>query len=162
MAPGVHFDRSTSTPPPPSRTVAPWLEVYPIFRDELAQNRTTFSALPACAKLTALQQGPTGQSTIAGALDNVSVSLIELDTCSVEATMLRYWPAQTRRYAVPAIAASSTRPKRSPCLLRPGYGLFDDSWTQFAAYCERGDATIPLLAVDWLDFHLRLRAANQA
>jgi hypothetical protein len=138
-----------------------------MFRDELEQGRTTFSALPARAKLMALRHGKTAESAIPTAIDCVNVSLIELNACSVEAAMLRYFsgplyrqPADTRGESSQPQQIGATGHERLPCLLRPGYGLLADSWPHFITYCERGHTTIPLLAVDWLDFHHQLRASQ--
>lgn len=137
-----------------------------MFRDELEQGRTTFSALPARAKLTLLRHGFPAETTIPTALDSVNVSFVKLNAGSVEAAMLRYFPGPSCRRASNAKHESvwpqkidATRREGSPCLLRPGYGIFVDSWSQVATYCERGDTTVPLLAVDWLDFHNRRRAS---
>lgn len=45
---------------------------------------------------------------------------------------------------------------RPPCVLRPGQGIFLDGWMRFFSYRARGDKTIPLLAIDWVNFHERL------
>ncbi len=161
---------------PIHRAPGPWLACYPIFQDALASGETTFDALPEYARSVAVQRtcvGMAEQAIAATILNEVRVSFVELCTRAVteavedylakpkgEHAPLATWIAESCRdpvenipdIALPLIA-------RPPCLLRPGRHIFLDSWVRFFSYRARGDLTIPLLAIDWLDFHDRLSAA---
>ncbi|WP_133062306.1 hypothetical protein [Paraburkholderia hospita] len=158
---------------PIHRAPEPWLASYPVFQDALGSGETTFRALPDYAKSVALGRTSTDfveQATAAAILDEVRVSFVELCTKSVSDAVDEYLGKLKGERAVVVDSVEESRPDlvghisnialpliaRPPCLLRPGRHMFVDSWMRFFSYCKRGDLTIPLLAIDWLDFHDRL------
>ncbi|MFP3557223.1 hypothetical protein SB861_41950 [Paraburkholderia sp. SIMBA_049] len=161
---------------PIRRVPGPWLASYPIFQDALGSGETTFHALPGYARSFAVRH--TGidiekQGIAAEILKEVRVSFVELCTRAVTEAVEDYLAKPKGEHAPLAncIAESCRDPvedisdialpliARPPCLLRPGRQIFLDSWMRFFSYRARGDLTIPLLAIDWLDFHDRLSAA---
>ena len=159
---------------PMGRAPAPWLACYPFFQDALHGGESTFRALPDYARAVVLKRITIDlkeRAIASNALDEVRVSFIELATNAVNEVVQRYLGRQEaggngpdddptaslqdrfpllRNLDYPLVA-------RPPCLLRPGHHAFLDGWMRFFAYTSRGDPTIPLLALDWLDFHDRLR-----
>lgn len=150
-----------------------WLVSYPIFQEALCYGQTVFGALPTYTKLVALKRTTVDMAEHAIAskvLDNVSVSFIELSTDSVSKVANSYLG---KRHTARNTSRSGDAPPsleslgeiavidypsiaRPPCLLRTGHHVFLDGWMRFFSYRARGDLTIPLLAIDWLDFHDRL------
>jgi hypothetical protein len=160
---------------PIARAPGPWLACYPIFQDALGSGETTFRALPDCAKFVALRRTSidVAERAIAAAiLNEVRVSFVELCTQSVSEAVEDYLGKQKNERVVPVDSTAESHPNlvehvpnfalpliaRPPCLLRPGRHIFIDGWMRFFFYGTRGDPTIPLLAIDWLDFHDRLGA----
>lgn len=153
----------------------PWLACYPIFQDALCSGETTFQALPDYARSVALRRTSIGiaeQAIAAAILKEVRVSFVELCTQSVTEAVEDYLEELKGERAVLVDCTAKSSPDlvehipdialpliaRPPCLLRPGRHIFVDSWMRFFSYSTRGDLTIPLLAIDWLDFHDRLAA----
>ena len=158
---------------PIDRVPGPWLACYPLFQDALRSGETTFGALPHNAKSVALRRTSIDvaeQAIASTALDEVHVSFIELCTQSMSEAVENYLGSEANELnaslagydASPQSFAGQFAPTsypliaRPPCLLRPGRHVFLDGWMRFFAYRSRGDLTIPLLAIDWLDFHDRL------
>ncbi|MGY6164137.1 hypothetical protein [Paraburkholderia strydomiana] len=150
-----------------------WLGCYPIFQDELRGGETTFHKLPLHAKLVALQRttADAAEQAIASTiLDDVGASFVELSTGLVEDAVRRYLsmqPESANRHATPMtssldelasqmVGVQLPRVSRPPCVLRPGQGVFLDGWMRFFSYRARSDKTIPLLAIDWINFYERL------
>jgi hypothetical protein len=148
-----------------------WL-ASPIFKDALCYGEGAFGALPVYAKLVALRRTTIDvpEHAIASrVLDNVCVSFIELSTDFVNKAVDSYLgrrqtegnpssggvpPSSESLVGIPAIDYPLIA--RPPCLLQTGRHVFLDGWMRFFSYRARGDLTIPLLALDWLDFHDRL------
>ena len=160
---------------PINRAPGPWLACYPVFQDALGSGETTFRALPDYARSVALRRTSIelAEHAIATAtLNEVRVSFVELCTQSVSEAVEDYLVKQKGARPVLAHCTAESRPSlveyipdialpliaRPPCLLRPGRHIFADGWMRFFSYSTRGDRTIPLLAIDWLDFHERLGA----
>ncbi|QIE29783.1 hypothetical protein [Caballeronia sp. SBC2] len=159
---------------PVDRAPGAWLACYPIFQDALRSGETTFLALPDYAKSVALRRATIdmAERAIASAtLDEVHVSFVELCMHSVSEVVEDYL-GSTNNGANALLVGSAMSPQgsaeqfaptgypliaRPPCLLRPGHHVFLDGWMRFFSYRSCGDRTIPLLAIDWLDFHDRLR-----
>ena len=158
---------------PIGRSPGSWLASYPVFQHVMASGETTFGALPDYARRVALLRAPTDpaqETKVARTLDDLRVSFVELCTPEVSAVVDDYLRgAQTQESGLnneaspvpPGLGDPIPGPcypliARPPCLLRPGRHIFADGWMRFFAYRSRGDFTIPLLAIDWLDFHGRL------
>lgn len=169
----VRTRRPAAVRQPSGRIPSPWLACYPTFEDALRGGETTFSALPHHAMLVALKQTTVemAERAIASkALDDVSVSFVELATDCVSDIVEHYLSQQEvgektsdRGLTASLEGLSGQLPAmtwplnaRPPCLVRPGHHVFSDGWMRYFLYCSRGDLTIPLLAIDWLDFHHRL------
>ena len=165
--------RLTEARRPVGRGPGVWLACYPVFQDALGSGETTFRALPDYAKSVVLRRTTIDMAKQAVALttlDEVHVSFVELCTLSVMKAVedhLESADNEARASLVgsaisPQILAEQDTPTsypliaRPPCLLRPGRHVFLDGWMRFFSYSLRGDRTIPLLAIDWLDFHDRL------
>ncbi|MGF6775848.1 hypothetical protein [Paraburkholderia sp. GAS334] len=166
-------DRLTEARRPVGRVPSAWLACYPIFQDALRSGETTFRALPDYAKAVALRRSGIDMAEHAVAsttFDEVPVSFIELCTQFLSEAVEDYL-GSAGNGAKGSVVGSAMSPQsrsepiapvsypliaRPPCLLRPGRHIFIDSWMRFFAYQSRGDLTIPLLAIDWLDFHGRL------
>lgn len=163
---GASIDRLPSSQRPIDRAPGPWLACYPMFRDALRGGETTFGALPHYAKSVALRRTSIdiAERAIASTtLDDVQVSFIELGTQSLSEAVDDYLGRHevergTSHQSLAESISDMTYPliARPPCLLRPGRHVFIDGWMRFFAYRSRGDQTIPLLAIDWLDFNYRL------
>lgn len=166
----VRTNRSAAERRPVGRIPSPWLACYPTFETALRGGETTFRALPHHARLIAFKQTTIDiaeRATASKVLDDVCVSLIELSTDWVSEIVGSYLGQQEvgkttsddkaiaslEGFAPSAIWPLNARP---PCLVRPGHHVFMDGWMRFFSYRSRGDRTIPLLAIDWLDFHHRL------
>jgi len=172
----VGTDRLSTLRQPVGRGPGPWLACYPLFRDALSRGETTFQALSESARRLVLGRTTVdmGEQAIASnILDDVCVAAIELATDAVDQIVNGYLGGQEAngngasgrssasllRGVTPGFAATDyPLIARPPCLLRPGHHVFLDSWMRFLSYRSRGDRTIPLLAIDWLDFHHRLSA----
>lgn len=159
---------------PVDRVPGPWLACYPIFQDALRSGETTFRALPDYAKSVALRRATidmTEQEIASTTLDEVHVSFVELCTQSVSEAVEDYL-GSTDNGANALLVGSAISPQgpaeqfaptsyalvaRPPCLLRTGRHVFLDGRMRFFSYRSSGDRTIPLLAIDWLDFHDRLK-----
>lgn len=158
---------------PIERAASAWLASYPIFEDVLRCGETTFRELPDYAKMVALKRmtiDVADHALASKVLDNVCVSFIELCTDAVSVAVDSYLGREQREgnasgdglpaspeslvERIPTIDYPLT--ERPPCLLRAGHHVFLDGWMRFFSYRTRGDRTIPLLALDWLDFHHRL------
>ncbi|MFM0441321.1 hypothetical protein PQQ84_33160 [Paraburkholderia strydomiana] len=166
-------DRLTETRRPVGRVPSAWLTCYPIFQDALRSGETTFRALPDYAKSVALRRTAIDmaeQALASTTLDEVHVSFVELCARSVSEAVEDYLGTADNE-ANASLVGSVLSPQglaeqyapisypliaRPPCLLRPGRHVFLDGWMRFFSYSSRGDRTIPLLAIDWLDFHDRL------
>lgn len=170
----VHSDWLATVPQPTDRVPSLWLTCYPIFREALRGGETIFRRLPAHVKQAALNRttiNTVGQATGSKVLDEVGASYVELGTRYVDEAVQSYLTGHAERETSPSGRSYSSLEDvaaqipamnypldaRPPCVLRPGYGVFLDGWMPFFAYRARGDKTIPLLAIDWLDFHERLR-----
>jgi hypothetical protein len=151
----------------------PWLACYPMFQDALQRGETSFRRLPRHVKLVALKRTTVDAAEQAVALtilDDVGASFVELSTSLVEDAVECYFALQTgdlishsmrNNTSLDDLAEQITRinqphAARPPCVLRPGPGIFLDSWMRFFSYRARGDKTIPLLAIDWTNFHERV------
>jgi len=171
-------DQLTPLHQPAGRVPGPWLACYPFFQDELRCGETTFGALPESARQLALSRTTIDvaeQAAASNILDRVCVSFIELPTHSVDEIVQSYLGNQeanghargdhhtTLRESLAPQSRMTDYPgiARGPCLLRPGRHIFLDGWMRFLSYRSRGDRTIPLLAIDWLDFHHRLSGLLQ-
>lgn len=169
----VRINRLADARQPIDRVPGLWLACYPIFQDALRSGETTFRALPDYAKSVALRRTSIdmAEQTIASTtLDEVHVSFIELCTRSVREAVEQYLGSEdneasasldicaTSRLSLAERFAPISYPliARPPCLLRPGRHIFIDGWMRFFSYVSRGDLTIPLLAIDWLEFHSQL------
>jgi hypothetical protein len=167
--------RLAATCQPIERAASAWLASYPLFEDALRYGETTFRMLPEYAKRVALNRtsiDAAEQATESRILDELNVSLVELSTHSVDEAVKSYLGGHAeglrsdRRATslddlVEEISAMNyPLIARPPCLLRPGHRVFLDGWMRFFSYRARGDLTIPLLAIDWLDFHYRLNAST--
>lgn len=158
---------------PIDRAPGPWLACYPIFQHALGSGETTFRALSDHARSVALRRTSIDvaeHASAAAILNEVRVSFVELCTQSVIEAVQDYLGKQKGERVVLVDSAAESRPNRGerishmtppllarpPCLLRPGRHIFVDGWMRFFSYSTRGDPTIPLLAIDWLDFHDRL------
>jgi hypothetical protein len=169
----VRANRLAATCQPIGHLPGIWLASYPIFQDALCCGETAFGALPAYAKLIALKRTTIDmaeQATASKVLDDLGVSFMELSTDFVSEAVDSYLGRQQAEInaashgfipslevlaeQTPALDYPSTA--RPPCLLRPGRHIFIDGWMRFFSYRARGDLTIPVLAIDWLDFHGRL------
>ena len=150
-----------------------WLACYPIFQDALHCGETTFRKLPLHAKLVALKrttEDAAEQAIASSILDDVGASFVELSTGLVEDAVRRYLsmqPGSENWHATPnttslddlarqIVGIQQAHVSRPPCVLRPGQGIFLDGWMRFFSYRARSDKTIPLLAIDWINFHQRL------
>ena len=150
-----------------------WLACYPIFQDALQSGETSFRKLPLHAKLVALKRTTedVAQQAIGSTiLDDVGTSFVELPTCLVEDAVQRYLSMQTGSanwhatsnttllddLAREIVGVHQPHVARPPCVLRPGQGIFLDGWMRFFSYRARSDKTIPLLAIDWINFYQRL------
>jgi hypothetical protein len=170
----VRSDQLAATLQPTGRVPGLWLTCYPIFREALRDGETIFRRLPAHIKLAALNRttiSAVEQAIKSEILDEVGASYIELDTRSVDEAVQSYLTGHAGRenshasrpytsledVAAQIPATNYPLTTRPPCVLRPGKGVFLDGWMSFFAYRARGDQTIPLLAIDWLDLHERLR-----
>lgn len=170
----VRSDHPAAVSQSSDRVPSLWLTCYPIFREALRDGETIFRTLPEHVKLAALNRTTINvveQAIESKILDDVGASYIELGTGSVDEAVQSYLTGQTEREdsnasractslddvaaQIPAMNYPLTA--RPPCVLRPGKGVFLDGWMPFFTYRARGDQTIPLLAIDWLDFHERLR-----
>lgn len=158
---------------PIDRAPGPWLACYPIFQEALGSGETTFRALPDYARSVVLRRTcveVAEQAMARATLDDVHVSFIELRTQSVCEAVEDYLGKQKGERVILPDSVTGSRLNliehmqniapplmaRPPCLLRPGRHIFIDGWMRFFTYSTRGDSTIPLLAIDWLDFHDRL------
>ncbi|SAL53956.1 hypothetical protein AWB69_05711 [Caballeronia udeis] len=168
-------DRLTEARRPVGRVPSAWLACYPIFQDALRSGEMTFRALPDYAKSVALRRTTIDiaeQAIASTTLDQVHVSFVELCTQSVSGAVEDYLGSADNGTNA-SLVGSAISPQglaeqfaptsypliaRPPCLLRPGRHVFLDGWMRFFSYSSRGDRTIPLLAIDWLDFHDRLKA----
>ncbi len=150
-----------------------WLTCYPIFQDALQGGETTFRKLPLHAKLVALKrttEDGAGQAIASRILDDVAASFVELSTGLVEDAVRQYLsmqPDSANCHATPNttllddlalefVGVHQPHVARPPCVLRPGQGIFLDGWMRFFSYRARSDKTIPLLAIDWINFYQRL------
>jgi hypothetical protein len=150
-----------------------WLACYPIFQDALQGGETSFRKLPLHAKLVALKrttEDAAEQAIASRILDDVGASFVELPTGLVEDAVRRYLsmqPGSANWHATPntmllddlarqIVGVHQPHVSRPPCVLRPGQGIFLDGWMRFFSYRARSDKTIPLLAVDWINFYQRL------
>lgn len=168
----VRTDRLDTASQPVGRVPGRWLACYPIFQDALRLGETTFRALPEYARLVTLKRTTVdAEQTIASRiLDEVRVSSIEICTRSVNGAIQAYLakcaedrnlhtdslPTPLEDLAAQLPIVNAPLIERPPCVLHPGQGIFLDGWTRFLSYRARGDLTIPLLAIDWPDFHERL------
>ncbi|QBQ99409.1 hypothetical protein [Paraburkholderia pallida] len=158
---------------PIDRAADPWLARYPFFQDALRHGEATFRTLPDYVRTVALKRVTIDLAERAIAsrtLDDVRVSFIELSTNAVNEVVQRYLggqdsggeatddrPAASRQTPLPPVPnLNYPLVARPPCLLRPDSNAFLDGWMRFFSYASRGDPTIPLLAVNWRDFHDRL------
>lgn len=175
----ARINRSAFARWPSDRVPGLWLACYPMFQDALRNGETTFRALPDYAKPVALRRmtiDMAEQAIASATLDEVHVSFVELCTQTVEDAVEHYL-ASADNAANASLIGSAISPHglaeqhapasypliaRPPCLLRPGRHIFLDGWMRFFAYSSRGDRTIPLLAIDWLDFHDRLNGLGVA
>lgn len=171
----VWADRTAESLQPVGPVRSLWLTCYPIFQDALRHGETTFRMLPQSAKFAAINHVFTdsAEQIIASAiLDDIRVAYVELSTpCVVEAAE-RFFVAPTTDSTFRANASCMSlcdlalqipfmnypSIARPPCVLRPGVGIFLNSWMRFFGYWTRGDRTIPLLAVDWPNFFERLES----
>lgn len=150
-----------------------WLACYPMFQDALQRGETSFRRLPRHVKLVALKRTTVDAAEQAIALtilDDVGASFVELSTGLVEDAVEYYFALQTDKLISHSVRNNASlddlaqritrinqpRAARPPCVLRPGQGIFLDGWMRFFSYRARGDKTIPLLALDWTNFHERL------
>ncbi|WP_341317589.1 hypothetical protein WN982_40715 [Paraburkholderia sp. IMGN_8] len=153
-----------------------WLAHYPTFQDALQHGKTSFRNLPRHVKLVTLKRttADVAEQAIASTiLDNVAASFVELSTGLVEDAVRQYLSMQTGSanwhasrnttlfddLAGQIVDVNQPHVARPPCVLRPGRGIFLDGWMRFFSYRARGDKTIPLLALDWTNFHERLLRA---
>ncbi|WP_261541643.1 hypothetical protein [Burkholderia multivorans] len=169
----VWTDRVATTRHSIGRVPGSWLASYPVFEEALRNGEATFSALPDFAKRVvlkrvAINEGARYTSKILG---DVRVSFNELSTDAVSAVVDSYLGKQQLGNASSDGLATSLESlaewtsatdypliERSPCLLRTGHHVFLDSWMRFFSYRARGDRTIPVLAIDWLDVYHKLSA----
>jgi len=150
-----------------------WLACYPMFQDALQRGETSFRKLPRYVKQVALKRTTVEaaeQAIASTILDDVGASFVELSTRLVEDAVERYFAMQTDGGISHAIrnktllddlaeqitGINQPHVARPPCVLRPGQGILLDGWMRFFLYRARGDKTIPLLAIDWINFHERL------
>ena len=169
----VSTDRADLLPAMLGRVSDRWLACYPAFQDALQGGETPFRKLPRHVKLVALKRttAEAAERAIASTiLDDVGASFFELSTRLVEDEVECYFAMQTdgglshtirNNMLLDDLAEgtkvdNTSRLERPPCVLRPGQGIFLDGWMRFFSYRARGDQTIPLLAIDWTDFHERL------
>lgn len=162
-----------ATPGSLGRVPSQWLACYPMFRDALQRSETSFRKLPRHVKLVALKRTTVDAAEQAIALtilDDVGASFVELSTGLVEDAVECYFAMQTDggishtmrdntlldELAEQITGINQSHAARPPCVLRPGQGIFLDGWMRFFSYRARGDKTIPLLAIDWTNFHERL------
>lgn len=155
------------------RVPARWLACYPMFQDALQRSETSFRKLPQHARLVALKRATVDaaeQAVTSAILDDVRASFVELSTRLVEDAVEHYLAMQTDsgnshavrnnrlldELAEQLVGSNPPHVARPPCVLRPGQGIFLDGWMRFFSYRARGDKTIPLLAIDWINFHERL------
>ncbi len=173
MERAARINRLVSVRQPIDRAPGPWLACYPMFQDALCSGETTFGALPDYARSVALRRTSIDMAERAiasGALDKVHVSFIELCTQSVSKAVADYLRGGNHDANALLDGSIASQPSdaeefapnsyrfiaRPPCLLRPGRHVFIDGWMRFFTYRSRGDLSIPLLAIDGLDFHGRL------
>jgi hypothetical protein len=159
------------------RVPGQWLACYPTFQHALQRSETSFRKLPQYARLVALKRTTVNaaeQAVRSAILDDVRASFVELSTRLVEDAVEDYLAMQTDRgnshailnnklldrMAEQFVCIQPPRVARPPCVLRPGAGIFLDGWMRFFSYRARGDKTIPLLAVDWTDFHEQLSSTD--
>jgi hypothetical protein len=161
---------------PVGLTSSRWLTCYPMFQEALQKGETSFRALPHYAKRPVLKRTATNTDALAATaaiLNEVRAAYVEISTIRVMEALESYLSAGThsenlqhvRSTTLDSVAAqfpSTSVPlvARQPCLLSPGNAIFLDGWARFFAYWARDDKTIPLLAVDWLDFHDRLSSGR--
>jgi hypothetical protein len=152
-----------------------WLMSYPLFNDALRYGATCFGALPLPAKVAAMRRtpiDPLDYHEIAHAVDGVAASFVEISALQVEEAVLRYLArpfgdhesasanarAQLDELARQVPAVRHPEIARPPCLLSTCHAVFMEGWLRYFFYRARGDATVPLLAVDWPRFDTQLQA----
>jgi hypothetical protein len=172
MERAARINRLVSVRQPIDRVPGPWLACYPIFQEALRSGETTLGTLPDYAKSVVLRRTSidlADQAIASATLNEIHVSFIELSTHFVSEAVKHYLGSEDdeANYSRTGLVTSTSLADRNthviypliarpPCLLHPGRHVFSNSWMRFFAYQSRGDLTIPLLAVDWLDFHHRL------
>jgi hypothetical protein len=150
-------------------TVENWLVRYPLFRDALRHGVMPFGSLPLQARTVVANRlaakGLAGHAA-QWRVSDVCVAFVELPMDLVDNAVRDHLPAfggdtESGDEAALSVVIGETRTRypfvaRPPCLLMPGPGVFLDGWMRFLVYRTRGDITVPLLAVDWLDLYARL------
>lgn len=151
-----------------------WLACYPAFRDALHHGATRFGALPLPAKMAAMRRthaDASGYHGIAPYIDDVAASYVEVFAHQVDEAVTRHFAAQfgdgddamaAARAQLEELAREAPVMRypsiaRPPCLLSTGKAVIMEGWMRYFFYRARGDATIPLLAVDWPRFDVQLQ-----
>ncbi|MEK6346062.1 MAG: hypothetical protein V4764_01185 [Burkholderia sp.] len=157
---------------PSSPPTSSWLMRHTAFREALQRAETDFGTLPEHVRAPALKRMGWAEPVPAARFGAVRAAYVELSTASVVDSVGRYLTAgmwcddlEGHRVAIHEAVAAPAAPAalplaRTPCLLGTGSSIFLDCWSRFFVYWSRGDATIPLLAVDWPTLYARMAAVE--